>query len=248
MDRATSMAGRGVATAAIVGIVVVLLVGAGVFGYLYLTPANQHSSTTKSQQSSVSTSQSVSSTTQGNVEITNAALSNTTLLVTIQNAGSQTVSINSLLITPGGGCPSTTTTTTTSQTNQTRPGFTLPPCFARAVVFLVQNNSTLKPVPIGRFNFSAGSFNSTRSFSRSGNFSRTISGNVSRTFSGNFSRGFVGGFPRNFSGSGGVQLAAGQSLTLAYSGAIGSGVAPGSQYTITVAGQQVDAQVTVSAS
>ncbi|HVB95219.1 MAG TPA: hypothetical protein VND41_01285 [Nitrososphaerales archaeon] len=248
------MAEKGMGAAAIVGIVVVVLVGATVFGYMYLLPANQHSSTTQSQSSSVSTVQSVSSTTQGNVEISNAALSNTTLLVTIQNTGTQAVSINSVLVTPGSGCPSTKTSTSTStsqtsqssQTNRTRTGFALPACFARSAVFLVQSNSTLSPVPIGRFNFSAGLFNSTRSFSRSGNFSRAISGNLSRTISGNFSRGFIG--LGNFSRGGGIQLAAGQSVTLAYSGPIGSGVTAGSQYTIVVSGQQTEAQITLPAS
>ena len=52
----------------------------------------------------------------------------------------------------------------------------------------------------------------------------------------------------NFSGISGFQLAAGQAVTLAYSGAIGSGVATGSQYTITVTGLQADAQITIEAS
>jgi hypothetical protein len=247
------MAGTGVAPAAVVAVIVVVLVGAGVFGYMFLLPANKSSSTTQGQPPSVpgvSTSQGISSTSQGNLEISNAALSNNSLLVTIQNTGSQPLSITSLLVAPGsGGCLSTTTTTTASQANQNRSGFALPACFAGAAVFLVQSNSTLRPVTAAGFNFTR-SFNSTsftRTFSRSGNFSRTISGNFSRTFPGNFSGGFSGGFG-NFSGLGGFQLAAGQAVTLAYSGAIGSGVTAGSQYSITVTGQQADAQITLRAS
>jgi hypothetical protein len=249
------MAGKGVATTAVVAVVVVVLVGAGIFGYMYLMSPNQSSNTTQNQHPNIpvaSTSQSISSTSQGNLEISNAALSNNSLLVTIQNTGSQPLSISSLLVTRGtGGCLSTTTTTnttTTSRANQNRSGFTLPACFAGAAVFLVQSNSTLRPAA-GGFNFTR-SFNSTsftRTFSRSGNFSRTISGNFSRTFSGNFSGGFPGGFG-NFSGVGGLQLAAGQAVTLAYSGAIGSGVTAGSQYTITVTGLQANAQITLQAS
>jgi hypothetical protein len=251
------MARGGMATAAIVGIVVVVLVGAGVFGYMYLIPASQHSSTTQSQTSTTTTSVTTSSTTQDNVVISNAALSNSTLLVTIQNTGSQPVSLSSLLVTPGSGCsflapPRTSTTSTTSGSNQTRPGFAPPACFAQAAVFVVQSNSTLKATPLGQFNFTH-AFNST-SFSRtfSGNFSRTFSGNFSRTISGNFSRGFPGNFSGifggNLTGGGGLTLAAGQSVTLAYAGPIGSGVTAGSQYTIMVTGVQAEAQITVDAS
>ena len=243
------MVRRGVATTALVAVVAVVLTGATVFGYMLLVPANQHSSTSQSQPSSVSTAaQSASSTAQGNLRISNAALSNSSILVTIQNTGSQAVSLNSLLVTPGSGCLSSITSTTTSQASQNRSGFALPACFSGAAEFLVQSNSTLRPVPLGRFNFTS-VFNST-SFSRtfSGNFSRTVSGNFSRTFSGNFSRGAPGNFFGNLSGISGFQLAAGQEVTLAYSGAIGSGVAAGSQYTITVTGQQAEAQITISAS
>jgi hypothetical protein len=250
------MAGKGVATTAVIAVVVVVLVGAGIFGYMFLMSPSQSSSTTLGQHPNIpaaSTSQGVSSTSQGNLEISNAALSNSSLLVTLQNTGSQPLSISSLLVTRGsGGCLSSTTTATSTNTTsgarQNRTGFALPACFAGAAVFLVQSNSTLRPVAAAGFNFTR-SFNST-SFSRtsrSGNFSRTISGNSSRTFEGNFSGGFPGGFG-NFSGFGGFQLAAGQAVTLAYSGAIGSGVTAGSQYTITVTGQQADAQISLQAS
>lgn len=241
------MAREGMATAALVGIVVVVLVGAGVFGYMFLTPSSHNSSTTSQTSTNEPTTVSTltTSTTQDNVVISNAALSNDSLLVTIQNTGSQPVSISSLLVTPGsGGCSffgpasSSTSTSTTSGSNQTRPGFALPACMAGSAVFVVQSNSSLRAIPLGQFNFTS--------------FSRTFSGNVSRTFSGNFSRGFPGGnfsrgFPANFTG-GGVQLAAGQSVTLAYTGPIGSGVTAGSQYTIVVTGVQAEAQITVKAS
>jgi hypothetical protein len=256
------MARRGMATAAIVGIVVVVLVGAGVFGYMFLIPSSHNSSTTSQTATYLPTSISTvaTSTTQDNVVISNAALSNGSLLVTIQNTGSQPVSISSLLVTPGsGGCsffgPATTSTTTsaTSASNQTRPGFALPACMAQSAVFSVQSNSSLRAIPVGQFNFT-GAFNSTV-FSRtfSGNFSRTFSANFSRTISGNFSRGFPGGnfsgrFPGNFTAGGGLQLAAGQSVTLTYAGPIGSGVSAGSQYTIVVTGVQAEAQITLKAS
>jgi hypothetical protein len=242
------MAGKGVATIAIVGVIVAVVLAGAVFGYIYLLPSSQPSSSTQgltssvsANQGSVSTTQSGSSMTKGDIEISNATLSGNALSVTIQNVGSQAVSINSLLVAPGAGCPSTMTTT--SQTNQTNMQFTVPACLAGAATFLVQSNSTLRPIP-SQFNFTSRS-NSTfsRTFSRSGNFSRTFSGNSSRTFSGNFSRGF----PGNFS-NGGFQLAAGQSVTLTYSGAIGSGVTAGSQYTIMVTGRQAAAQTTISAS
>lgn len=257
------MARGGMATAAIVGIVVVVLVGAGVFGYMFLMPSSHNSSTSQTSTNMPTTvSTLAASTTQDNVVISNAALSNGSLLVTIQNTGSQPVSISSLLVTPGsGGCSffgpgsssSTTTTSTTSGSNQTRPGFALPACMAGSAVFVVQSNSSLRAIPLGQFNFTR-AFNST-AFSRSfsANFSRTFSANFSRTISGNFTRGFPGGnfsrgFPAgNFTG-GGVQLAAGQSVTLAYTGPIGSGVTAGNQYTISVTGVQAEAQITVKAS
>ncbi len=253
------MVRRGLATTAIVAVVVVVLVGATVFGYMLLAPGTRHSSTAlfQSTPGASTTATAPGSISQVSLKITNAVLSNSSILVTIQNTGSQAASIDSLLVTPGSGCPSTlANSTTTSQTSQNRSGFALPACFSKAAVFLVQGNSTLRPVPLGSLNFTR-VFNST-TFSRtfSGNFSRTFSGNSSRTFSGNFSRGapgnfsggFPGGFLGNLSGVSGFQLAAGQAVTLAYSGAIGSGVATGSQYTITVAGLQTDAQVTIQAS
>jgi hypothetical protein len=69
----------------------------------------------------------------------------------------------------------------------------------------------------------------------------------SRTFVGNFSGGFPGGFG-NLSGVGGLQLTAGQAVTLAYNWTIGSGVASGGEYTVTAVGPQARAQVTVVAS
>ena len=252
------MVRRGVATTAIVAVVAVVLVGATIFGYMLLVPGAQHSSSPQVQTTpAVSTgAPSTSSTAQGTLRISNAAISNGSILVTIQNTGSQAVSLDSLLVTPGSGCLSSlTSTTTTSQTSQNRSGFALPACFSGAAVFLVQSNSTLRPVSAAQFNFTR-VFNST-TFSRtfSGNFSRTVSGNFSRTFSGNFTRGPPGnfsgifpGFLGNLSAVSGFQLAAGQAVTLAYSGAIGSGVATGSQYTITVTGVQADAQITIKAS
>jgi hypothetical protein len=254
------MVRKGMATTAIAAVIAVVLVGATVFGYMLLVPGAQHSggASTPSTSAASTAALGTSSKAQSTLKISNAALSNNSLLVTIQNTGSQAVSIDSLLVTPGSGCLSSfarTNTTTTSQAGQNRSGFALPACFAMAAVFLVQSNSTLKPVPLGRLNFTR-VFNST-TFSRtsSGNFSRT-SGNTSRTFSGNFSRGFPGnfsgGFPGGFfgnlSGVSGFQVAAGQAVTLAYTGAIGSGVATGSQYTITVTGLQGEAQITLSAS
>ena len=256
------MARGGMATAAIVGIVVVVLVGAGVFGYMYLVPSNHNSSTTSQTATylptSISTS-TTSSTTPSNLVISNAALSNSSLLVTIQNTGSQPVSLSALLVTPGSGACSfigpgprvTNTTTTTARSNQTRVGFALPACMTQSAVFLVQSNSTLKAIPLGQFNFTGG-FNST-TFSRSfsANFSRTFSANFSRTISGNFTRGFPGNssgfFGANFTAGGGLTLSAGQSVTLAYAGPIGSGVTAGSQYTIMVTGLQADATITVEA-
>jgi hypothetical protein len=251
------MVRRGVATTAIVALVAVVLVGATVFGYMLLVPSTQHSSTSQSQASSPSTAAlTAAPTSLGDLKISNAALSNDSILVTIQNTGSQAAPIDSLLVTPGSGCLSFgTNTTTTSQAGQNRSGFALPACFSRAAVFLVQSNSTLKPVPLGRFNFTRG-FNST-SFSRtfSANSSRTFSGNFSRPFPGNFTRGFPGNFTGifpsflgNLSGAAGFQLAAGQAVTLAYDGPVGSGVAAGSQYSITVAGLQGYAEITLTAS
>ncbi len=252
------MVRRGVATSAIVAVVAVVLVGATVFGYMLLVPGTQHSNAPLIQTTSAlsTAAPTASSTAQGTLRISNAALSNSSILVTIQNTGSQAVSLDSLLVAPGSGCLSSINTTTTSQTSQNRSGFALPACFSGAAVFLVQSNSTLRPVPLGRFNFTR-VFNST-AFTRtsSGNFSRTTSGNFSRGFPGNFSRGFLGnfsagfpgGFLGNLSGISGFQLAAGQAVTLAYSGAVGSGVATGSQYTITVTGLQADAQITIRAS
>ena len=251
------MVRRGVATTGIVAMVAVVIVGATVFGYMLLVPRTQHSSTSPLTQttSAVPTvAPTPRSTAQGALRISNAALANDSILVTVQNTGAQAVSIDSLLVTPGSGCLSSVNRTTTSQTSQNRSGFALPACFSGAAVFLVQSNSTLRPVPPGRFN-STRVFNFTSSTrTSSGNFSSTTSGDFSRAFSGNFSRGFLGnfsgGFPGfgNLSSVGGFQLAAGQAITLAYSGAIGSGVATGSQYTITVTGLQGDAQITVQAS
>jgi hypothetical protein len=254
------MARGGMATAAIVGIVVVVLVGAGVFGYMYLVPSNHNSSTTSRTSTYMPTTTLTSYTAPSSLVISNAALSNSSLLVTIQNTGSQPVSLSALLVTPGSGAcsfvgpgPRPTNTTTTSGSNQTRLGFALPACTTQSAVFLVQSNSSLKAIPLGQFNFTGG-FNST-TFSRtfSANFSRTFSANFSRTISGNFTRGFPGGnfsgfFGGNFTAGGGLTLTAGQSVTLVYAGPIGSGVTAGSPYTIMVMGLQAEAEITVQAS
>lgn len=255
----------GVATVAVVGAVVVVLAVAAVFGYMYLIPSKAGELSNQTYAPNIPVTQASSTTTEGSIEISNAALSNNSLLVTIQNTGSEAVSIESLTLSPGsGGCSVANFTRAsfgpqanqTGQTNRTGTPFTLPSCVTGSVAFIVQKNSTLTPLNIGRFNFTGPGFNFTAfnstSFSRSANFSRTFSGNSSRTFSGNFTAGnFTNGFPGgfgNFSDNLGVQVPAGQAVTLEYTGAIGSGVTAGSQYTIMVVGQQADAQITLSAS
>ncbi len=265
------MARRGVASVAVVAILLVVMAGAAAFGYMYLIPSTHASSTTETQTPSVTAAaQTMILASAGNLTISKAALSNDSLLVTIMNKGSQAVSLDALVITPQAGCNLTGLAATsrtfsqanqTGQSNQTRiPGAFLG-CLTRTVPFAVQSNSTLTPISRGFFNasrlFNSSSFNFTRSFSRSANFSRTISGNFSMTISGNFS-GFPGAFGNfstglgrflgNLTNGAGLQLAAGQSVTLAYSGPIGSGVAAGSQYAIIVAGPQGEAQTTISAS
>lgn len=262
------MARKAVATVALVGAVILLVAVAGVFGYMYLLPAKSTPAlTTQSQAPNTpATSTSTTTTSEGSIQISNAALSNNSLLVTIQNTGSEPVSINALTLLPANGCNLANLTrgfappaNQTSQGNGTRGVFQVSSCMASLVAFVVQKNSTLTPVSPGRFNFTAPGFNFTAfnstSFSRSGNFSRTFSrtfsGNSSRTFPGNFTLGnFTGipGFFGNLSAGAGLQIAAGQSVTLEYAGTIGSGVTAGSQYTITVVGQQAEAQVTLSAS
>lgn len=240
-----------------VEVLVVVLAGVAVFGYIYLTPASKppSTSTVQNQTSSVA-AQTMIPAPQANVVISNAALSNNSLLLTIQNEGSQAVSLNTLLITPGTGCNFTSFATSrssqanqTAQQNQTRIPFSPPTCIARAAPFTVQGNGTLTPLAAGRFNasrlFNSTFFNSTRSFSRSANFSRTTSGNFSRGAFGNFS--LPGGFLGNLSRGLGLQLAAGQSVSLSYDGPIGSGVVAGSQYTILVIGAQAEATITVGA-
>lgn len=256
------MARRGAAAAAIVAVVIVVLAGAAVVGYVYVLPSTQHSSTTtQTPPSSTSTSRGAFPfiAAQSGIKISNAALSNNSLLVTVQNTGSQNVSLDALVVTPGTGCSlagfanrtSTSQTSQSSQTNRTRT-FSLPTCFARAVTFVVQSNSTLKPLALGQFNFTT-RFNSSlfnftgRTFSGSANFSRTFSGNFTRAFA-NFTSAFPIGLLFNLSSGAGLQLAPGQSITLAYTGAIGSSVTSGSEYTIVVAGPQGEGQITLPAS
>ncbi len=264
------MARRGVATVAVVAVLLVVIAGAGVFGYMYLLPSNHASSTTRSQTPPVTAAQTmILASAGGNLTISNAALSNDSLLVTVQNTGSKAESLDALVITPRAGCNLTSLAASrtvsqanqTGHSNQTRIPEAFFGCFAHTAPFAVQSNSTLTPISRGLFNasrlFNFSAFNFTQSFSLSANFSRTISGNFSRTISGNLT-GFPGAFGNfsaglgrflgNLTNGAGLQLAAGQSVTLAYSGPIGSGVTAGSQYTIIVAGPQGEAQITISAS
>ncbi|MDG6966212.1 MAG: hypothetical protein JRN58_01030 [Nitrososphaerota archaeon] len=252
------MARGGVAAVAVVAGVLVIIGGAALFGYVYLAPAGQHASTTTESQPPGSSLQAQSSaTTSESIQISNADLSNGSLLVTVQNTGSAPVSLDAITVSPGTGCALGNLSRSAFAFNQTLPSnvtsgrFTPPACLAQEDFFVVQSNSTLSPLSLPRFNASS---NFTSAF-RSANFSRTFSANFSRIFSGNFSGlfpgNFSGAFPRgmlgNLSGSG-LQLPAGQAVTLQYSGPIGSGVASGTQYTILVVGQQAEAQITLSAS
>lgn len=259
------MAGRGLATVAIVAVLLVVIGGAAVFGYMFLLPANKSSSTTTQSSTPTSaTAQTAASPSSGTVVISNAAISNGSLLLTVQNKGSEAVSLDTLLITPGAGCNfasifsrtsvSSSASSSLAAQNQSRIPFTIPPCIEAAVPFVVHSNSTLAPIARGQFNasrlFNFSSFNATRSFSRSANFSRSFSGNFTRPPPGSNFSGFPGGafgFFGNLSAGAGLEVAPGQSVTLAYSGPIGSGVTAGSQYTIIVEGQLAEAQITVSA-
>lgn len=252
------MPARGVAVA----VVTIALIGAAVLGYTYLIPASQQPSSSRTQPpptSSSSGSTFTASANQGGLEISSAGLSDGGLSLVVQNLGSQPVSIDSLLVAPGSGCNETTTTSTT--TNQTRVPLFASSCLRGGLAFLIESNSTLRPISTTAFNFT--SFNST-SFARtfSGNVTRTFTGNFSRTITGNFtapppgnfsrsiSGNFTGPFPGNFTGFSnlngtGFQLAAGQSVTLTYDGTLVTGLSSGSQYTIMVAGQQAEAEITI---
>lgn len=234
--------------AVVASVVVAGLVGAAIFGYAFLLPASHPASSTRNQQSA--SNPAFTSSSAGTLEITSASLSGTSLSVTVENLESQSVSIDSLLLARGSGC-SLATTTSVSETGQNGTRLFASSCLQGGLAFLIQTNSTLRPIAAAAFNFTA--FNST-SFTRSftGNFSRTLTGNFTRTFSGNFTGSFpgnfTGSFPGNFTGARGFngtgfQIAAGQTVTLTYNGSSVSNLAAG-QYTVMVEGQ-AEAEITI---
>lgn len=259
------MARGGVAAVAVVALVLVVVAGAAVTSYIYLVPSGQpqHTTTTSSLVPGASLAASSTTTTSGgSIQISNAALSNNSLLVTVQNTGSVAVSVDALTVAPGTGCslgnftrPPLALPRNLTALNQTSGfHFSIPTCLTQTSLFLVQKNSTLIPLSARMFNFT--SFNST-TFSGSANFSGVSSGNFSRffgnssnpSFLGNLTSGIPGGFLTNLTEQAGVgfHLAAGRAVTLEYSGPVGAGVTTGSPYTITVAGLEASAQTTVSA-
>lgn len=253
------------AAVAVVALVLVIVAGAAVTGYIYLVPSGQPQHTTTTSSLAPAASPAASSTTtasRGSIEISNAALSNNSLLVTVQNTGSAAVSIDALTVAPGTGCslgnfsrlPLALPRNLTALNQTAGFHFSIPTCFTQTSLFLVQKNSTLTPISARMFNFT--SFNST-SFSRSENYSGVLPGNFSKffgnssnpSFFGNLTSGIPGGFLANLTEQAGTgfQLAAGQAVTLEYTGLVGVGVTSGSQYTITVAGLEASAQITLSA-
>jgi archaellum component FlaG (FlaF/FlaG flagellin family) len=209
-------------TPVVVVAVVAVAAAAAILGYALLSPNNQPA------QATTASAVGAASTSQGALQITSASLSGGTMTLTVKNTGSQTASIDALMLLDGTGCPQSTFASTTAQTSQNRSQFTRLACMEGSTNFLVQSNGTVRQLATPQFNSTSRSQSS---------FTRTL--NSSR------SGGFQG--PGGLFGGSGYQLAAGQSVTLTFTGATGTQVTSGSQYTIDVVGQQARAQITLTA-
>jgi len=204
-------------TPVVVLAVVAVVAAAALFGYTLL-PA--------SRQSTIATG--AASTIQGSLQIKSASLSGGTMTLTVQDTGSQSLSIDALMLLVGTGCPpSALTTSVTAQASQNRSQFTRLSCMVGSTNFVVQSNGTVSQLRTPQFNLTSRTQSS---------FTRTLNSSRSGGFQG--AGGLFGG---------GYQLAAGQSVTLTFSGAIGTQVTSGAQYTIDVVGQQARAQITLTA-
>jgi uncharacterized protein DUF4382 len=171
-----------------------------------------------------------------NIQITAASVSNDSLSVTINNTGTQPVTLGTITVAPlGSECA---TPGSTSQHQRAAP-----PCFTGAAVFLVQNDSSLKSFSSFILPSFFGGFGNGQHSNRQSNSSSTSTTSTSQS----------GAYP----GSTGYTLAPGQSVTLTYSGSISfgfsfggrtaPGVLSGDQYQITALGQEALAQTVVVA-
>jgi hypothetical protein len=176
-----------------------------------------------------------------NIQITAASVSNDSLSVTINNTGTQPVTLGTITVAPlGSECA---TPTSTSQNQRAAP-----PCFTGAAVFLVQNDSSLKSFSSFILPNFFGGFGNGQHGNRHSNSSSTSTTSTTSTTTSQ-----SGAYP----GSTGYTLAPGQSVTLTYSGSISfgfafggrtaPGVVSGDQYQITALGQEALAQTVVAA-
>ena len=144
------------------------------------------------------------------ISITGATVSNDSLSVTVENTGNQSVALSTLTLSPvGSECAA-------PQSSQNH--MALPLCLTGSAIFLVQNDSTLKSVS---------SF-LPQGFGQPGSNHGERGGRQSNSTATPPSFGNFGNFT-SFLGSTGYTLAAGQSVTLTYSGSISFGFAFGNR-------------------
>jgi uncharacterized protein (UPF0333 family) len=172
-----------------------------------------------------------------NIQITSASVTNSSLSVTVNNTGTQPVTLGTITVSPiGSECA---TPSTTSQDQRAAPL-----CFTGSAVFLVQNDSSLKAVS---------------AFVLPAIFLQVISGHgphdgrQSNATTTSTTSSQANAYP----GDTGYTLAPGQSVTLTYSGSITfgfafagripPGVLAGDQYQVIAVGQESLAETVVLA-
>jgi len=171
-----------------------------------------------------------------NIQITASSVSNDSLSVTIMNTGNQSVTLATVTVAPVGSECATAVTNSQAQR-------AVPLCLTGAAVFLVQNDSSLRSVS---------------SFILPAVFGQPGSGHGQHGNRGSNSTTSTTSAQANaYPGSTGYTLAAGQSVTLTYSGAVSfgfafggrtpPGVLSGDQYQITALGQEALAETVVVA-
>lgn len=187
-----------------------------------------------------------------NLQVAGAVLQSNSYSVTLKNTGTSTVSIGSLILTPvGNPCDpqqqSSSTSTSTTTTSSTTSGTSTTTAKA--------TSSTSSQSKGGRGNFQPPScLSGSATFIVDNNGTVLSVSSLLQVPPNHESHGSQPPAPL----AGGYQLAAGQSVTLKYSGAVTFGIAfrgatppgvvAGDQYDITAVGQQALAQYVVTAS
>jgi hypothetical protein len=170
------------------------------------------------------------------IQITGASVTNGSLSVTVNNTGTQSVTLGTIIVAPvGSECA--TPAANASQNQPRGEGRAVPLCFSGSSIFLVQNDSSLRSVST----FVLPVIKQILGHGQNGNGQSTNTTSTSTAYPGRT----------------GYSLAPGQSVTLTFTGTISfgfafggrtpPGVLTGDQYQITAVGQQSLAETVVAA-